>query len=192
MVHCLRYRAYPGHVICFRGGGPKAGRRRFMVHLLSRGSQIKYYGRSHLHELPTEETDYLFYEVPQAALDQAGLHGEVLDFDDGGRYVDCHCLSSVTPDNFHRVTFDARTCIEIKQGYALTFLFATEDVLSTTPPRPPMYLPNIPRLRNKVSEMESSEIGLNFAFRDPPRQMQTADNGPSSTDTGRSSDDSAV
>lgn len=67
---------------------------------------------------------------------------------------------------FHRVTFDARTCVEIQRGYALTFLFATEDVLSTWPP---MYLPNLTMLHDKVSEMESSEIGVNFAFRENPK-----------------------
>lgn len=79
-MHWLRYKAYPGHVICFRGGGPKAGRRRLMVHLLASGSQVGYWGRSHVHELPTVETEYLFYEIPQPSLDEAGLEATDLQF----------------------------------------------------------------------------------------------------------------
>lgn len=55
-----------------------------MVHLLSKDSQVKYYGRSHLHELPTRPTDYLFYEIEQTALDGVGLQGKELRFDGGG------------------------------------------------------------------------------------------------------------
>lgn len=85
LVHCLRYKANPGQVICFRGGGPKAGRRRFMVHLLAKDSEVAYYGRSHLHQLPTEETEYLHYEIPKIALDEAGLPAEDFQFKHGGR-----------------------------------------------------------------------------------------------------------
>lgn len=33
LAHWLRYKAYLGHVVCFRLGGPKAGRRALLVHL---------------------------------------------------------------------------------------------------------------------------------------------------------------
>ncbi|CAD6445933.1 5398761d-2153-434d-b04a-641ca121d054 [Sclerotinia trifoliorum] len=35
LAHWLRYTAYPGHILCFRRGGPKAGRCVLVVHLLS-------------------------------------------------------------------------------------------------------------------------------------------------------------
>jgi len=90
------------------------------------------------------------------------LEGKELRFDGGGL-----------------VTFDARTCMEIQRGYALTFLFATEDVLSTWPP---MYLPNLPRLREKVSEMETAEVGVNFAFRELSKTTARTDNESSASD----------
>lgn len=81
----------------------------------------------------------------------------------------------ITSDKLLRVAFDARTCIEIQRGYALTFLFATEDVVSIWPP---MYLPNVPRLRKKVSEMRTNEVGANFAFRGSPGQQEALDDKP--------------
>lgn len=38
-----------------------------------------------------------------------------------------------------------------------------------------MYLPNVPSLRKMVSEMETEEIGVNFAFREPLDQEEEAD-----------------
>lgn len=60
---------------------------------------------------------------------------------------------------------DARLGIELKERYVISFLFATEDVFAKWPP---MFLPNFPKLREKVREMESPEIGVNFAFKDVP------------------------
>ncbi|KAI1496548.1 hypothetical protein F5X99DRAFT_422024 [Biscogniauxia marginata] len=145
LVHWLRYTAKPGRIICFRGGGPKALQPRFMVHLLAKGSQVVYYGGSHLVELPMKETEYLFYETLKSDLDQACLKGKVLEFEHGGL-----------------VLFDARINLEIKQGFAITFVFATEDVLAKWPP---MTLPNLPALQRKVyEELESKKVGVNFAF----------------------------
>lgn len=60
---------------------------------------------------------------------------------------------------------DARLGLELKQGYAITFVFATEDVLGKWPA---MFLPNLPLLKQKVrDEMESPDIGVNFAFGGP-------------------------
>jgi hypothetical protein len=49
-----------------------------MVHLLGRGSEVKYYDGSHLVELPVEKTGYNFYSTPRLALDQAGLKSDDL------------------------------------------------------------------------------------------------------------------
>jgi hypothetical protein len=81
LVHWLRYRAYPGHTICFRAGGPEAGRRRLMVHLFAKGSEVRYYLRSHLQKLPTQKTEFFFYEVPHPVIVEAGF--ERKDIDDG-------------------------------------------------------------------------------------------------------------
>lgn len=63
-----------------------------------------------------------------------------------------------------RILSDARVGIEMEEGYVISFLFATEDVVAKWPP---MFLPNDPRLKEKVrNEMESSDIGVNFAFAD--------------------------
>ncbi|TWU70393.1 hypothetical protein ED733_000085 [Metarhizium rileyi] len=42
LAHWLRYKAYPGHILCFRKGGPKAGRRRLVIQLLAKGSKVAY------------------------------------------------------------------------------------------------------------------------------------------------------
>lgn len=66
-----------------------------------------------------------------------------------------------------KVMVDARLGLELKQGYAITFVFATENVLNKWPP---MFLPNLPELQQKVrNEMESPEIGVNFAFENTTR-----------------------
>ena len=65
--------------------------------------------------------------------------------------------------------FDARLGIELKKGYVIAFLFATEDVVSKWPP---MLLPDLPGLAEKVrNEMESDKIGVNFVIDKP---MSTA------------------
>ncbi|KAK1754138.1 hypothetical protein QBC47DRAFT_385845 [Echria macrotheca] len=146
LVHWLRYTANPGHVICFRRGGPEAGRRRLMVHLMARGSQVVYWSRSHLQKLLWLETEYRYYEIPAPTLVNAGLKGEDLEF----------------KDSHLRAIVDARLGLELKQGYAIAFVFATEDALNRLPP---MFLPNLPTLKQKVrDEMESPDIGVNFAF----------------------------
>lgn len=69
-------------VMCF--GHPKVRHPRFMVQLLGKGSKARYYGGSHLAELPVEKTGYNFYSTPRPALEQAGLQGDDLEFKAGG------------------------------------------------------------------------------------------------------------
>ncbi|KAH8655629.1 hypothetical protein BX600DRAFT_384988, partial [Xylariales sp. PMI_506] len=48
--HWLRYKAYPGHIVCFRKGGPRAGKKALMVHVWAKGSRASYWRASHLHD----------------------------------------------------------------------------------------------------------------------------------------------
>ncbi len=58
---------------------------------------------------------------------------------------------------------DARLGFEIKQGYAITFLFAVDEVIANWAK---IVLPYSEALVGKVSDMEreSGKIGLNFTF----------------------------
>ncbi|KAF5969556.1 hypothetical protein FCOIX_10818 [Fusarium coicis] len=141
LAHWLRYRAFPGHTICFRRGGHDAGRRRLIIHLFSKGSKVRYFLRSHLVALPTEETEFLFFEVPQAAIIDGGF--EAKDVKNG-----------------EVVIFDGRLCIELQEGYVIALVLATEDVVGRWPP---MKLTNFPGLAEKIQkDMESDDIGVNF------------------------------
>jgi hypothetical protein len=62
-----------------------------------------------------------------------------------------------------RVIFDARLGFEIKRGYAITFMFATPDLIVSWPK---IALPYSTRLAEKAAELErkSVKIGLNFTF----------------------------
>ena len=68
----------------------------------------------------------------------------------------------VCSDTACRVILDARLGFEIRQGYAITFMFATDDVLAAWPK---MILPNLRMLIEKVADMESPKIGVNFEFK---------------------------
>lgn len=149
LAHWLRYEALPDqHIECFRQGGPEAGRRVFMVHVCSKGSQVAYYVGSHLHKFKTTKGLRSVFEVSPEELSRAGCEPEALNFPNGGLVI-----------------LDARVCFEIKQGYTMTFMFATEDVLVKWRK---IVLPNSTILRNQVAEIEniSPKIGLNFAFQE--------------------------
>lgn len=85
--HWLRYKAYPGHIVCFRKGGPRAGRRRLVVHLLPQGTRISYWSYSHKHDLPTSDGSRLLYELSEPELIEAGCERVEDEFPDGGLYV---------------------------------------------------------------------------------------------------------
>ncbi len=78
---------------------------------------------------------------------------------------------------FRRTIFDARIGFELKEGYAITFEFATADVIKTWPK---MVLPSSPELIQKVGDMERDlenrkfqKIGMNFVFRDSVASTNT-------------------
>jgi hypothetical protein len=68
----LRSAAYTGHILCFRRGGPKAGRRVLGLNLLAKGSRVRYYRSSHREELPTTEGERFLHEVSQSVLVAVG------------------------------------------------------------------------------------------------------------------------
>ena len=67
--------------------------------------------------------------------------------------------------NFLRVIFDARLCFELKQGYTIAVMFATEDVSGKWPK---IELPNSTTLRTKVEQIPAinPKIGHNFIFKE--------------------------
>ncbi|KAI3094758.1 hypothetical protein CBS147333_9932 [Penicillium roqueforti] len=140
----LRYRRDPGHIFSFRRGGAKAGLRVMIVHIWSKGSRATYYRGSHLHSLPTVKAANGLFEIPSAGLRNATCRGKEVEFANGGLVI-----------------LDARLAFEIKQGSATTFAFTTKNELATWAK---MILPNSPGLARKVAEMESTGIGVNFAF----------------------------
>ncbi|EWZ78676.1 hypothetical protein FOWG_17095 [Fusarium oxysporum f. sp. lycopersici MN25] len=145
--HYLKYKALPEpYIECFRRGGPDAGRRVFVVHVCSKQSQIIYYAGSHLHRFETTVGARSNYEVSQEQLSHAGCEPRVMGFPDGALVV-----------------FDARVCFEMKQGYTIAFMFATEDVLADWAK---IYLPNSTILQDKVAQIEdiNPKIGHNFVF----------------------------
>ncbi|KAI0388406.1 hypothetical protein F5Y17DRAFT_452932 [Xylariaceae sp. FL0594] len=153
--HWLRYEEFPGHVECFRRGGPKAGRGVLTVHLWAKGSQVAYYVGSHLHDMVTTRGKRSLHEIPLSELDRVGSKPEEKEFPDGGIVI-----------------LDARLGFEIKQGYAITFLFAVDEVVAKWAK---IILPYSEGLAKKVADMEkeSIKIGLNVAFQTSPGSKST-------------------
>ncbi|KAM7188712.1 hypothetical protein V8F33_010482 [Rhypophila sp. PSN 637] len=146
LAHWLRYEQFPGHVECFRKGGPRAGRRVLTVHLWAKGSEVAYYVGSHLHDLGTVTGRRSLHEIPHSELNRVGSEPRVKYFPHGGLVI-----------------LDARLGFEIKEGYAITFLFAEEEVIVKWPK---IGLPYSKALAEKVSSMEKEmpTIRLNFSF----------------------------
>jgi hypothetical protein len=82
--HLLRYTAFPGHIECFRRGGPEAGLRAVVVEQWAKGSQVHYYRGSHKHDLPTVTGIRQLYETQKTALDEVGCEAIRKEFPDGG------------------------------------------------------------------------------------------------------------
>jgi hypothetical protein len=66
-----------------------------------------------------------------------------------------------------RVILDARVGFEILKGYAITFEFAMYDIAHRWAK---MILPRSAMLEKKVQDMQSEDIGVNFAFRSRSRE----------------------
>ncbi|RTE71387.1 hypothetical protein BHE90_014214 [Fusarium euwallaceae] len=140
LAHWLRYKAYPGHIVCFRAGGPKAGRRALLVQLWAKGSQVKYYGGSHLHDMPKKEGARLLWENQPSALAEVGCVATKKDFPNGGVVI-----------------LDSRVDYEMTEGYAITFEFATDDIIENWPK---LEVPA--KLGQKVASMQSETIRVNY------------------------------
>ncbi|KAG5805475.1 hypothetical protein H9Q74_008458 [Fusarium xylarioides] len=82
--HWLRYRALPGHIECFRGGGKQAGLRVLVVQQFCRGSQVEIWHGSHLHDLPVTDGIRSLYETTRHELQKAGCTAELKKFQSGG------------------------------------------------------------------------------------------------------------
>ncbi|KAG8422544.1 hypothetical protein J3459_010285 [Metarhizium acridum] len=141
--HWLRWKADLA-TECFIKGGLKAGRRAVVVHLMPRGSELRYWPGSHLHNLPTTEGKRSTYEVEESDLKDAGLIPQNIQFVSGAMVIR-----------------DARLSVRIVKEYAITFIFAEEDLAASWPK---MLLPNLDVLKQKVANMESQDIAVNFSF----------------------------
>merc|ERR1712098_933154 len=132
--------------------------------MLQEGSRVSYCGGSHEQFLPTTEGRRFLNEISQSALDEVGCQCEEKTFPDGGLTI-----------------FDARIGFELKEGYAITFEFATADVIKNgIKTWPKMVLPSSPELIQKVGDMERDlekrkfqKIRMNFVFRDPIASTNT-------------------
>ena len=157
-------------------GGPGAGRRAVIVHLLAKKSEVNYFSKSHLYVFPAEKGARLTRELSRSALEEAGCEVFHKVFETGGVYVsmpsrifqDQHVLTS------YRVILDARLGREIREGYAITAIFTSEELVARFE-LPQMLLPDSPGLRKKITEMQeqSQNIRLNFTFKDTSRDIGT-------------------
>lgn len=163
--HWLRYEEHVNHVECFRRGGQSAGRRVFMIHVWSRGSHVDYYAGSHLHNLNTTRGLRSVWEVAMSELDRVRCVPDRRTFPDGGLYVAFINIKSRAKLTQSRIMLDARLAFEIKSRYAITFMFATEDVVAKWAK---IILPPSAALAAKVADMErkSKYVRLNFRFQD--------------------------
>ncbi|KAB2099594.1 hypothetical protein AG0111_0g12091 [Alternaria gaisen] len=151
--HWLRYNELPGHFECFSKGGSEAGLHFLAVHQWPKGSRVACWNGSHRANLPTQTSRRSTFETTQAALVEAGFKVDVREFPEGALVIR-----------------DPRLYIESRTGYAITFMFAKEEVLAGWPK---IVLLDKPGLREKVAKMESTKIGVNFAFQDPSGKLNT-------------------
>ncbi len=69
-----------------------------------------------------------------------------------------------------RVVLDSRVGFEMQEGYPIIFAFGAEDVVKNWVK---MILPKLDGLPQKVANMESPKIGLNFEFEEVPESRST-------------------
>ncbi|RSL40390.1 hypothetical protein CEP51_016705, partial [Fusarium floridanum] len=112
LVHWLRQRPYPEHILCYTKGGPTAGRRSHHVHLIAEGSIVNYRNGSLFRYLQGTEGKRSINEIPSQAYDDVGCPGETKEFPNGGKVI-----------------LDSRVGFELIQGYVLVHEFAREDLV---------------------------------------------------------------
>ncbi|KAF1840118.1 uncharacterized protein K460DRAFT_410724 [Cucurbitaria berberidis CBS 394.84] len=151
--HWLRYIELPGHIECFGTGGFEAGLLALAVHQWPKGSTVVCWSGSHRANINTKIGKRATFETTQAALLDANCKPSEKKFPEGGLMIR-----------------DPRLCMESRKGYTITFMFATEELFTNWPK---MLLSDLPELREKVANMESTRISMNFAFQDPAGKAKT-------------------
>lgn len=157
--HWLRYRALPGHIESYFQKGPDpdnpadTGLHGLAVQLWAKGSSVRYYRGSHLLSFPTDESERRLYETPKDAMDEAGCPAEDKCFPSGGLVV-----------------LDARTRFESREGYQITGIFATDEVVQKWPPIVLQYSEETVELANS---MQSEKIRVNFFIKRLTSSTQT-------------------
>jgi hypothetical protein len=68
---------------------------------------------------------------------------------------------STYSNKYHRAILDARLSFKRVKGFAIYFVFATKEELESWPKK---RFPGGDDLKGKAAKMESTRIGLNFAF----------------------------
>ncbi|KAL2165879.1 hypothetical protein VTG60DRAFT_3693 [Thermothelomyces hinnuleus] len=138
-----------GHIFQLRkgGGDPEI----LLVQLWGKGARAKYFPGSHLLLLNSVRAANRLWEVPSAALEQAGIVGKEQTFEEGGLTI-----------------LNARLALEMPHGSPITCgfvvgndLVAVEKELRTWPR---MVLPA--NEIQRVAEMQSEAMGVHFTVQD--------------------------
>lgn len=133
------------------------------IQLWEAGSEIEYYAGSQSLELNTFDSSTGLLEVPFAHLSKT--KPETVELEQGGMYarnIASNIVHKIS-DEWHRVIADTRLAFRIVKGLAIMFVFATrEELLGWAK----MVLPKNRGLEKMVAEMDTSKIGVNFAFQD--------------------------
>ncbi|KAK3938107.1 hypothetical protein QBC46DRAFT_266087 [Diplogelasinospora grovesii] len=140
-----------GHIFQLRKGGEKPDI--LLVHLWSKGSRAVYFPGSHLIPLKSVRAANRMWEVPEAALERAGIKGREIPFKNGGLAI-----------------LDARLAFEMRHGSPVTGglvvgdeLTAVEDELKKWPK---LVVPKLQDPDRMVDELESERINIHFAVPD--------------------------
>lgn len=103
-----------------------------------------FYKGSHRHSLDAKSGRIGLLEVPPESLDTTDIKPTEVSMKDGGWAI-----------------VDGRLGFKILQGITITVAFAAEEELKEWGK---MKLPKIPTLMQRVTEMESEKIRMNFEF----------------------------
>ncbi|UPX17092.1 uncharacterized protein EKO05_0007468 [Ascochyta rabiei] len=151
--HWLRYKELPGHIECFSKAGSEAELHMLAIHQFPKGSAVACWDGSHQVNTPTVTGRRSTFETTQSELLDAHCTASEREFPEGGLMIR-----------------DPRLFIEIRRGYTITFLFATEEVLARWPK---ILLLDLPEIRERVAHMESMRVGMNIVFQGPASAINT-------------------